>query len=288
MDRSLKIILFSLILVGTYFSSLTSTHAAPTINVGDPLHVKVLLSDVPHADHVKCDGKDIYFKKAEKFLHFYYAESYYSSEKELHCQVLEAANVLKDISFTVITPVFPRESLKVKPRKVNLRAKDLDLVLKEKNMKQKIYQVASPEPLFTEPFIAPLDAAVTSIYGTQRVFNGVKQSEHLGTDLRASIGTPVLASNRGYVILADDLFFEGKVIVLNHGMGIFTAYAHLSDMKVKVGDLVERAQLIALSGDSGRISGPHLHWGVKIQGQWADAEKIKGMGGPNDEAEPLP
>lgn len=263
---------------------------ANDLAVGDPAHIKVPLIDLSSApSEVQCHHKKIPFFKGKKFLHFFFAESYYSKNKEVACRVLgEKNSTLKELKFAISIPDFPKEKLKVKPGKVNLNAKDLMRAIKEKEIKAKLYDYPAETPYFINPFVAPLDAVTTSIYGTQRVFNKVKQSEHLGTDLRAPVGAKVVASNRGKVILSEDLFFEGKTVVIDHGLGIFTAYAHLSEFKVSVGDIVEQGQLIALSGDSGRVSGPHLHWGVKIQGEWVDAEKIKGLGGLEDEVESLP
>lgn len=96
------------------------------------------------------------------------------------------------------------------------------------------------------------------------------EKEHLGTDFRAPMGTPVLASNKGKVVLAEDLFFSGNTILIDHGLSLFTMYAHLSKIDCKVGDVVEKGALIGHSGNTGRVSGPHLHWGVKVNGSWVD------------------
>jgi murein DD-endopeptidase MepM/ murein hydrolase activator NlpD len=115
---------------------------------------------------------------------------------------------------------------------------------------------------------------MSSRYGGKRMFNGEMKSFHQGLDLRAGVDTPVIAPERGRVVLAQDLFFTGNTLIFDHGMGLFSIYAHLNHLKVKVGDEVQKEQLIALSGKTGRASGPHLHWGIVIHSQKVDPETL--------------
>jgi murein DD-endopeptidase MepM/ murein hydrolase activator NlpD len=119
-------------------------------------------------------------------------------------------------------------------------------------------------------FAAPADAALSDVFGSQRIFNGKTSSPHLGLDFRVPSGTPVEAMNDGTVLLARLLYFEGNFVVLDHGQGLLTIYMHLSEFKVKEGDQVKRGQVIALSGGTGRATGPHLHVGVRWQGTYLD------------------
>jgi murein DD-endopeptidase MepM/ murein hydrolase activator NlpD len=116
------------------------------------------------------------------------------------------------------------------------------------------------------PFTAPAEAEISDVFGSHRVFNGKTQSTHFGLDYRVPSGTPVAAMNDGTVLLARPLYFEGNFVVLDHGQGLLTMYMHLSEFKVKEGDQVKRGQEIALSGGTGRATGPHLHVGVRWQG----------------------
>jgi murein DD-endopeptidase MepM/ murein hydrolase activator NlpD len=111
-----------------------------------------------------------------------------------------------------------------------------------------------------------MDSKITSSFGNKRLFNGKLKSYHNGIDFRAPIGTPVFASNSGVVRLAENLFYSGKVVILDHGNFIFTIYAHLSKIDVKAGQQVGKGQQLGLTGATGRVSGPHLHWGVKVNG----------------------
>ena len=124
----------------------------------------------------------------------------------------------------------------------------------------------TPEPQWSGPFAAPADAAISDVFGSQRIFNGKTSSPHLGLDFRVPRGTPVSAMNDGTVLLARPLYFEGNFVVIDHGQGLLTLYLHLSEFKVKEGDQVKRGQEIGLSGGTGRATGPHLHVAVRWQG----------------------
>ncbi len=123
-------------------------------------------------------------------------------------------------------------------------------------------------------FTAPADAAISDVYGSQRIFNGVAQRPHYGLDFRVPTGTPVAAMNSGTVLLARFLYFEGNCVFLDHGQGLLTLYFHMSELKVKEGDVVKRGQLLGLSGGTGRATGPHLHVAVRWQGTYLDPARL--------------
>ncbi len=128
----------------------------------------------------------------------------------------------------------------------------------------------TPTREWSGQFTAPADAAISDVFGSERIFNGKTSSPHLGLDFRVPSGTPVEAMNDGTVLLARPLFFEGNFVVLDHGQGLLTLYLHLSEFKVKEGDQVKRGQVIGLSGGTGRATGPHLHAAVRWQGTYLD------------------
>jgi len=128
----------------------------------------------------------------------------------------------------------------------------------------------TPEREWSGTFAAPADAAISDVFGSQRIFNGKTQSTHFGLDFRAPPGTPVAAMNDGTVLLARPLYFEGNFVVLDHGQGLLTLYLHLSEFKVKEGDRVKRGQVVGLTGATGRATGPHLHVEVRWQGTRLD------------------
>lgn len=117
--------------------------------------------------------------------------------------------------------------------------------------------------LWTAPFVRPRNSRVTSVFGSGRRVNGVWSSRHSGLDLAGAKGAPVRASNRGVVALVGDFFYGGISVYVHHGEGITTAYHHLSRVLVSVGDTVARGQIIGRVGATGRVTGPHLHWGAQ-------------------------
>lgn len=125
----------------------------------------------------------------------------------------------------------------------------------------------SPERHWDVAFHRPVPGTVTSSFGGKRMFNGQMRSYHKGVDLRGAQGTPVLALANGKVAIAEDMYFSGNVIYLDHGQGVVSLYAHLSAFNVKPGDTVTVGQQIGLVGATGRVTGPHLHLGLSILGQ---------------------
>ncbi len=123
-------------------------------------------------------------------------------------------------------------------------------------------------------FIAPVPGIVTSPFGKQRFVNGLPRSAHLALDLRGSIGTPIVAPLKGKVVLIGDYFYTGLTLILDHGHGLFSSYAHMSGIKVKLGDLVEQSYEIGLVGATGRVTGPHLHWTVYFDGNKVNPESL--------------
>jgi murein DD-endopeptidase MepM/ murein hydrolase activator NlpD len=136
----------------------------------------------------------------------------------------------------------------------------------DQDVKHEAFSHVSPEREWSGPFSPPVAAETSDVFGTRRVFNGVTKSTHQGLDYRVPPSTPVAAVNRGTVILARPLYFEGDCVVIDHGQGLLSLYLHLSELKVKEGERVDRGALIGLSGATGRATGPHLHLAVRWQG----------------------
>jgi murein DD-endopeptidase MepM/ murein hydrolase activator NlpD len=119
------------------------------------------------------------------------------------------------------------------------------------------------QSLYLSGFIKPVEGVVSGVFGSQRILNGQPRAAHSGVDIAAVTGTPVLAAADGVVILAQpDLFYTGQTIMLDHGLGLNSVYAHLSAITVKLGQKIKRGEVIGKVGASGRATGPHLHWGL--------------------------
>lgn len=140
--------------------------------------------------------------------------------------------------------------------------------------KQEYLGRLTPEREWHGDFAAPVEAATSDVFGSQRIFNGVAQREHQGLDYRVPTGTPVHAMNEGTVLLGRFLYFEGNCVVIDHGQGLLTLYFHLSELKVKEGEIVKRGQEIGLSGGTGRATGPHLHVAVRWEGTYLDPARL--------------
>jgi murein DD-endopeptidase MepM/ murein hydrolase activator NlpD len=158
---------------------------------------------------------------------------------------------------------FAREELTVAPDYVAPKPAVQARLERERARLAEVYRERLPV-LPRGPFVAPVPGEPTSAFGTRRVYNGEPRAPHPGLDLRAATGTPVTASGAGEVRLATELYWSGNTVIVDHGAGLFTIYAHLDTIEVREGDRVEAGRRIGRSGATGRVTGPHLHWGAKI------------------------
>lgn len=177
-----------------------------------------------------------------------------------------AGQHFREIPFTIVAGNYRTDELKVEPGRVNPSKKNSNRARKEARRVRQIYAGGNTTGLWAGDFQLPMDSKITSSFGNKRLFNGQLKSYHNGVDFRAPVGTPVLAANSGVVKLADNLFYSGNTVIIDHGNLIFTIYAHLSKLEVKTGRPIAKGQRIGLTGATGRVSGPHLHWGVKVNG----------------------
>ena len=185
----------------------------------------------------------------------------------------------RDLSRTVeILPAHYRTgSLTVAPRFVSPGAAALKEIEAEVALKNKVFAESAPERLWAGDFRAPVAAAPTDSFGTRRMFNGKLASVHKGMDFRAPMGTPVHADNSGVVVLARKLYYEGNCVAIDHGLGLYTISMHLSRIDVHAGEHVVKGQLLGLSGATGRVTGPHLHWAVRWVNAYLDPAKLLRM-----------
>ena len=157
---------------------------------------------------------------------------------------------------------YKSEKLQVEPKKLfppkSVQSR-IEQELKEANA---VYSSTTKEVLFDGVFKIPMDSFITSAFGKARMFNEKIASYHGGTAFRAAVGTPIMASNSGVVRIAKERYYAGNSVVIDHGYGIYSQYYHLSHIKVKIGQKVKKGDIIGLSGATGRVSGPHLHFGI--------------------------
>lgn len=168
-----------------------------------------------------------------------------------------------------IVEVKPKEyrttRLTVAPKFVELSAGNQARADADSKEIRAVYGQLTSRKYWTEPFQSPIPGVTGGRnFGHRRIFNGQPRNPHSGTDLKASTGTEILASNAGKVVLTIDSFFNGNAVFVDHGLGVVTMYLHLSKISVEMGDMVKRGQLVGLAGATGRVTGPHLHWGARI------------------------
>jgi murein DD-endopeptidase MepM/ murein hydrolase activator NlpD len=172
--------------------------------------------------------------------------------------------VLGTHALTIRNKDFPEEHLSVSSKYVEPPAEVQERLARERAEVSKVYRMRTDRIQVGGAFVRPVPGEPTSIFGTRRLFNGKPRSPHPGLDLRAATGTTVKAAGAGVVGIAQDLYYSGNTVIIDHGGGLFTIYAHLSEIDVSAGDEVAAGAVIGKSGATGRVTGPHLHWGAKI------------------------
>ena len=180
--------------------------------------------------------------------------------------------------FTRIIEIHPAHyrtgKLTVAPKFVEPGPEELKEITAEKEIKDKVFAASAPEPLWHGDFRPPVKTPPTDSFGTRRMFNGKVASIHKGMDFRAPAGTVVRASNSGVVVLARPLYFEGNCVVIDHGLGLYTLSMHFSRIDVHEGQRVATGDRLGLSGATGRVTGPHLHWAVRWENAYLDPAKV--------------
>jgi len=153
---------------------------------------------------------------------------------------------------------------------VHLGRRTAARVAREAALLAALWPKRTPEAYWRGGFITPVPGQVGTPFGVARTINGEPRNAHSGVDLRAALGEEVHAANRGRVALLGEFFFYGQAVVLDHGLGVYSMYFHLSKVSVARGDLVEKGGVVGLAGATGRATGPHLHWGVRLAGARVD------------------
>jgi len=169
---------------------------------------------------------------------------------------------------------FPVQRIQVEEKYVTLASEDSKRAEQETQMLETLWQSDSIPKLWNGPFLKPVASDLSSGFGRRRIVNNKPRSPHSGVDLKADTGTPILAANYGRVVVAEELFFSGKTIVLDHGLGLYTFYGHCSKLIATNGEVVKKGEVIAEVGSTGRVTGPHLHWACRMSGARIDPIKL--------------
>ncbi len=191
-----------------------------------------------------------------------------------HQLQINADGRTRTLAFKIIDFKYEEQRITITDkRKVNPAPLDMERIKKE-NKRIAEVKAYRYEKLLADNFVTPLEGILTSPFGRRRFYNDQPRRPHGGIDIAADTGTPIYAPATGLVVDTGDYFFNGNSIFLEHGLGLQTFYAHLSKIHVKAGDKVEPGDLIGEVGATGRVTGPHLHWSVGLNGTWINPNLV--------------
>ena len=174
---------------------------------------------------------------------------------------------------------YPVQRLTVSRSFTELDAAPLERVAREKATLDRLWETATATRLWRSPFRLPLDGSPRAAgFGLKRIINDEPRAPHTGADFSAPAGAPVLAANAGTVVLAEEHFFAGNSLILDHGEGLYTMYFHLQESVVRPGQHVGAGEMLGRVGSTGRATGPHLHWGARLFGARINPEELLRLG----------
>jgi murein DD-endopeptidase MepM/ murein hydrolase activator NlpD len=188
----------------------------------------------------------------------------------------DATGRTSEIEFTVAPKSYATQKLTVEPRKADPLPEDLKRIDAESKRTERALATFSDAFTPTWRWEAPVPGTRSDSYGKRRIFNGLPRNPHSGMDIAAPTGTPIRSPAAGRVVESGDFFFNGNTVFVDHGQGVLTLYCHLSRIDVKTGDVVEAGDVLGLVGATGRVTGPHLHWGVSINRAMVDPALLLG------------
>jgi len=200
-----------------------------------------------------------------------------------------AAGPVHDTYDLVVEPrAFRTRRLTVNEAFVTPPASEQTRIAAEAALLAHVWQSPAGERLWTGEFVRPVPGAANSAFGTRSVFNGRPRNAHGGADFLSPGGTPIQAPNAGRIAVARALYFSGNTVVIDHGLGLFSMLAHLSNIDVHEGDLVTAGEVIGQVGATGRVTGPHLHWAVRANGARIDPLSLLELLGAPDPSKKRP
>jgi len=167
-------------------------------------------------------------------------------------------------TITIQKKDFKIQHLTLPKTKVDLSSEDLKRHNKEKKVVTSLFTDSRDIKIFNSKFTKPINTKISTPFGVKRFMNKKPKNSHSGIDLKAKMNDPIRSINDGVVVFTGDHFFSGNSIYIDHGLGIVSMYFHLSEINVKTADKVNTGDIIGLAGSTGRSTGPHLHWGVRV------------------------
>jgi murein DD-endopeptidase MepM/ murein hydrolase activator NlpD len=198
---------------------------------------------------------------------------------DVDARLADGSPLTASLPLKVGTKTFATRRLKVAPEFVTPPPAEQARIERERLLLNRLLSAISPRHLWDDGFGRPADGEVISVFGVRSVFNNEARAPHRGIDFRGATGAPVRAPARGVVVLAEPLYFSGSTVILDHGLGVFSMLAHLSRIDVKPGTLVVRGDMVGAIGATGRVTGPHLHWTLRVGAAAVDPLSVLAIAG---------
>ena len=227
----------------------------------------VITGNLENGSKLKIDNKQVEVFEKGRFI-FAFGRKYKDNVK------IEINDKVK--KFTVSKKKYKIENIKGLPRKkVEPSKEDLNKIISDQNKIKKAKLIGYKTRLFNEKFILPSKGRMSGFYGSQRILNSKPRRPHAGIDIAAKEGTSVIAPSSGIIkLVEEDMFFTGNTVIMDHGLGLISIFAHLKEVFVVKGEKVLQGQKIGSIGMTGRATGPHLHWGVYLNNTSVDPEVL--------------
>ncbi len=239
---------------------------------GDACYIKI--SDTPSISDVSLifDNNNIplhYDNSSESYIGFIgIGQETEPGEKNVQISFNNKKNITKKIN--IQKKDFQIQHLSLPKAKVDLSDKNLKRYNKEKKIVAELFTNSKKTKLFDSKFIKPIDNKISTPFGVKRFINKQPRNSHSGIDIKAKKYEKIKSINKGVVVFTGDHFFSGNTVYIDHGLGIISMYFHLSEITVKKGDEVNTGDVIGLVGSTGRSTGPHLHWGIRVNNTRVD------------------
>lgn len=196
---------------------------------------------------------------------------------KLHGTDTSGEPVAADDTLAVISKKFPTRELTVDEKFVSPPEEALARIKKESEKVQAIFGTTTAQHYWDGPFRVPVPGPAISEFGKRSIYNGQSRSPHTGTDFRGATGTPIRAPNAGRVVLAAALYYSGNTIIIDHGLGLYSYFGHMSAFEVPEGAMVKTGDIVGKVGATGLVTGPHLHWSVRLVGTRVDPMSLLGV-----------
>ncbi|MEW6068042.1 MAG: M23 family metallopeptidase [Nitrospirota bacterium] len=269
-DRKIYLVIFIFLIIAAFAFLKHAPAIAVEVEIfpneispGDAFVIKITDAKISHLPSAALGEKKFYFSKCRERCFIAIGAVDLKTEAGIYPVELNIGEEKKNIKLLVRDIKFPTQELTLPDDKVFLSPENLKRVESENKKLDEIFQEIS-ERLWDSNFILPLKNDISTGFGIQRIINQKIISVHRGVDIQGEEGEEVTASNKGRVVFTGKLFFGGNTVILDHGQGIYTIYMHLSEFNVKPRDIISQGEVIGHVGSTGRSSGPHLHFGIKV------------------------